>query len=157
MMRKDIIDTERKTPAENAQTFALTLCVGFTATMVICLIFATLFAGEEAKQGIGYCWSILAACAVAAALQFIFFTPVIIKRMAYPARLAIFGICLYAVLAAAAIAMRWFPIDMAGSWISFTVTYLVMLAGATAFFHFKAKHEERILNEKLDEYQKNAR
>ena len=53
--------------------------------------------------------------------------------------------------------MRWFPIDMAGPWISFTVIYLVMLAGATAFFHFKAKHEEHILNEKLNEYQRNAR
>ena len=156
MMRKDIIDTETKTPAENAQTFALTLCVGFTVTMIICLIFATVFAGDEAKQGIGYCWSILASCAVAAALQFIFFTPVFIKRMAYPTRLAIFGVCLYAVLAAVAVAMNWFPVDMVGAWVSFTITYLVMLAGATAFFHFKAKREEHLLNEKLDEYLRNA-
>lgn len=156
MLRKDMIDTERKTPADNARTFVLTLCVGFTVTMVICLIFATLFAGDEAKQGIGYCWSILAACAAATALQFVFFTPVIIKRMAYPIRLAIFGVCLYAVLAAVAVTMNWFPVDMIGAWVSFTMTYLVMLAGATAFFHFKAKHEERILNEKLDEYRRNA-
>ena len=155
MMRKDVIDTERKTPAQNMQTFALTLCIGFTVTMVICLIFGTLFAEDGARQGIGYCWSILAACAAAAALQFIFFTPVLIKRMAYPIRLAIFGICLYAVLAAAAVAMSWFPIDMVGAWVSFTVTYLVMLAGATTFFHFKAKREERTLNEKLSEYRRN--
>ena len=156
MMRRDIIDTERKTPAENAQTFALTLCVGFTVTTVISLVFATLFAGAEARRGIGYSWSILAVCAVAAALQFVFFTPTLIKRMAYPLRLALFGICLYAVLVAAALAMSWFPVEMPGAWLSFTMTYLVMLAGATAFYHFKAKREERILNERLDEYRRNV-
>ena len=99
MTRKDIIDTEARTPAENARTFLATLCVSFTATMVICMIFGTIFADEASKQGIMYCWSVLGACVCAAALQFVFFTPVVIKRMTYPLRLLLFGACLYVVLA----------------------------------------------------------
>ena len=154
MTRKDIIDTEARTPAENARTFLATLCVSFTATMVICMIFGTIFADEASKQGIMYCWSVLGACVCAAALQFVFFTPTVIKRMAYPLRLFLFGICLYAVLAALAVTMAWFPTDMAGAWASFTVSYLVALAAATAAFAAKHRREERALNEKLGEYRK---
>ena len=152
MLRRDIIDTEMKTPAENARTFLSTLCVGFTVVMVVCMVFGSIFADDGARQGINYCWSILAACAIAAALQFVFFTPALIRRMAYPTRLAIFGICLYAILAVAAVAMNWFPVGVAGAWVSFTVTYLVILAAMTAFFHFKMKRDCRALNEKLAEY-----
>ncbi len=152
MARKDIIDTEKKTPAENVKTFLSTLCIGFTTIMIICMVFGSIFADEGSRQGINYCWSILAVCAIAAALQFVFFTPTFIKRMAYPVRVAIFGICLYAILAVVAVAMSWFPVDMVGAWVSFTVTYLAILAAATIFFHFKAKREYRDLNERLAEY-----
>lgn len=156
MTRKDIIDTEVRTPAENARTFMQTLCVSFTVTMVVCMIFGTIFADEESRRGILYCWSVLGACALSAAMQFVFFTPVVIRRMTYPLRLFLFGICLYAVLAVMAVAMAWFPTAMAGAWVSFTVTYLIMLAAATAIFAAKRKREERVLNEKLCEYRKNA-
>ena len=155
MTRKDIIDTEARTPAENARTFLATLCVSFTATMVICMIFGTIFADEASKQGIMYCWSVLGACVCAAALQVVFFTPVVIKRMTYPLRLLLFGACLYVVLAVLAVTMAWFPIGMVGAWASFTVTYLVMLAAATAAFAAKHRREERTLNEKLNEYRRN--
>ena len=154
MTRKDIIDTEVRTPAENTRTFLITLCASFTVMMVVCMALGTVFAGEESKQGIMYCWSLLGACVCTAALQFVFFTPVIIKRMAYPLRLLLFGICLYAVLAILAVTMGWFPTDMVGAWASFTISYLVALAVATAAFAAKHRREERILNEKLNEYRR---
>ena len=154
MTRKDIIDTEVRTPTENARTFMQTLCVTFTAVMVVCMVFGTVFADEGSRQGIMYCWSVLGACACAAVLQFVFFTPVLIKRMAYPARLFLFGVCLYAVLAALAVTMSWFPVEMVGAWASFTAVYLAMLAAATAIFAVKHKREERILNQKLGEYRR---
>ena len=46
-------------------------------------------------------------------------------------------------------------IGMVGAWASFTVTYLVMLAAATAAFAAKHRREERTLNEKLNEYRRN--
>ena len=156
MTRKDIIDTEVRTPTQNAKTFLLTLCAIFTAVMVICMVFATIFANEESRQGILYSWSILGACVCAAALQFVFFTPIIIKRMTYALRLLLFGLCLYAVLVTLAITMSWFPVEMLGAWVSFTVTYLIMLAAATAIFAVKHKRQERILNEKLNEYRKGS-
>lgn len=155
MTRKDIIDTEVRTPAENARSFLTTLCVSFTIMMVVCMALGTIFAGEESKQGIMYCWSLLGACVCTAALQFVFFTPTVIKRMAYPLRLFLFGICLYAVLAVLAVVMRWFPADMAGAWVSFTISYLVALAVATAAYAAKHRREERTLNEKLNEYRRN--
>lgn len=154
MARKDIIDTEMRTPAENARAFMLTLCISFTAVMAALLIFGTIFADEGSRKLIVYCWSVLGACACSAVLQFVFFTPTVIKRMAYPLRLLLFGVCLYAVLAALAVTMSWFPTGMAGAWISFTAIYLVILVAITAMFAVKHRREERVLNERLGEYRK---
>ena len=67
------------------------------------------FADDATKQGIYYCWSILAVCVAAPALQLVFFTPAVIRRMAYPARLALFGVCLYAALCALGVSLVGFP------------------------------------------------
>ena len=157
MKRKGIIDTEVRTPAENARAFLHTLCISFTTIMVVSLAIVTIFATDEARQEIMWCWSLFGSCVCAAALQFVFFTPTVIKRMAYPLRLFLFGICLYAVLAALAVAMSWFPTGMAGAWVTFTVIYLVMLAAATAMFAVERRLEERKLNEGLSEYRKHNR
>ena len=65
--------------------------------------------------------------------------------------------CLYAVLAALAVTMRWFPADMVGAWAAFTVSYLAALAVATAAFATKQRREQRAFNEKLGEYRKTNR
>lgn len=155
MARKSIIDTEARTPSQNAITLLVTFCAAFTTAMIVCMIFGTIFADEESKRGIMYSWSVLGACACAAVLQFVFFTPTVIKKMAYPLRLLLFGVCLYVVLAALAVAMSWFPTGMVGAWVSFTVTYLITLAALTALFAIKHRHEERVLNERLSEYRRN--
>ena len=155
MTREDIIDTEVRTPAENARAFLATLCASFTVMMVVCMALGTVFADEESRRGIMYCWSLLGACVCTAALQFVFFTPTVIKRMVYPLRLFLFGVCLYVVLAVLAVTMGWFPADMAGAWASFTISYLVALAVATAAYAAKHRREERTLNEKLNEYRRN--
>ena len=97
----------------------------------------TCFADDAAKQGIYYCWSILAVCAAAPALQLVFFTPAVIKRMAYPARLALFGVCLYATLCALAVFLGWFPVSDPGAWVTLTVVYLAILAVLTLLFNAK--------------------
>lgn len=154
MIKREIIDTERRTPAENAKTFFMSICIGFTVIMVICLTMGSIFADESAKQGILYSWSILAVCVVSATLQFAFFTPVLIKRLSYPLRLLLFGMCLYVVLAATAVVMSWFPADQPLAWVSFTGAYLFIFAVLTALFSFKMRRESRELNEKLSEYRK---
>ena len=65
MINRDIIDTDKKTPVENLGYLVKSICIGFTVAMVAFLALGTCFADDAAKQGIYYCWSILAACVAA--------------------------------------------------------------------------------------------
>lgn len=154
MINRDVIDTDKKTPVENLGQLAKSICIGFTVAMIAFLALGTCFADDAAKQGIYYCWSILAACVAASALQLVFFTPAVIRRMAYPARLALFGACLYAVLCALAFIFAWVPASNPGAWVTFTVVYLAILAVLTLVFSAKLSRETRELNERLAEYRK---
>ena len=154
MINRDIIDTDKKTPAENLGQLARSICIGFTVAMTAFLALGTCFADDAAKQGIYYCWSILAACAAAPALQLVFFTPAVIRRMPYPARLALFGVCLYAALCALAVFLGWFPVSDPGAWVTFTVVYLAILAVLALVFNAKLSRETRELNDGLAEYRK---
>lgn len=154
MINRDVIDTEKKTPVENLGQLVKSICIGFTVALIAFLALGTCFADDAAKQGIYYCWSILAACVAASALQLVFFTPAVIRRMAYPARLALFGACLYAVLCALAFIFAWVPASSPGAWVTFTVVYLAILAVLTLVFNAKLGRETRELNDRLAEYRK---
>ena len=154
MINRDIIDTDKKAPVENLGYLVKSICIGFTVAMTAFLALGTCFADDAAKQGIFYCWSILAACVAASALQLVFFTPAVIRRMAYPARLALFGACLYAVLCALAFIFAWVPASSPGAWVTFTVVYLAILAVLTLVFNAKLSRETRELNDRLAEYRK---
>ena len=154
MINRDIIDTDKKTPVENLGYLVKSNCIGFTVAMTAFLALGTCFANDAAKQGIYYCWSILAACVAASALQLVFFTPAVIRRMAYPAHLALFGACLYAVLCALAFIFAWVPASSPGAWVTFTVVYLAILAVLTLVFNAKLSRETRELNDRLAEYRK---
>lgn len=154
MINRDVIDTDKKTPVENLGYLVKSICIGFTVAMIAFLALGTCFADDAAKQGIYYCWSILAACVAASALQLVFFTPAVIRRMAYPARLVLFGVCLFAVLCALAFIFAWFPASNPGTWVTFTVAYLAILAVLTLVFNAKLSRETRELNDRLAEYRK---
>ncbi len=83
-----------------------------------------------------------------------FFTPAVIRRMAYPARLALFGVCLYAALCALAFIFAWVPASNPGAWVTLTVVYLAILAVLTLAFNAKLSRETRELNDRLAEYRK---
>lgn len=128
------------------------ICIGFTVATIALLAWGACFADDATKQGIYYCWSILAVCVAAPALQLVFFTPAVIRRMAYPARLALFGVCLCATLCAFAVFLGWFPVsDPRG------VGYLLgclshHLGGAHPSAQCQAGRETRELDEGLAEY-----
>ncbi len=152
MIDRDIIDTDKKTPVENLGYLVKSICIGFTVAMIAFLALGTCFADDAAKQGINYCWSILAACVAVPALQLVFFTPAVIRRMAYPARLVLFDVCLYAALCALAFVFAWVPVNDPGAWATFTVVYLAILAVLTLVFNAKLSREARELNDRLAEY-----
>lgn len=154
MTSRNAIDTEYRTAGENVRSFAISLCVGFTAIMLVSMVMGSIFASEEAKQGINLCWSIFGVCVAAAALQLVFFTPTIIRRMPNALRSALFGLCLYAVLAVTAVAMGWFPSHNLMAWVSFTITYLLIFAVLSVIFSLSYKRQQRELDEKLAEYRR---
>ena len=54
MINRDIIDTDKKTPAENLGQLVKSTCIGFTVAMIAFLALGTCFADDTAKQGINY-------------------------------------------------------------------------------------------------------
>ena len=74
--------------------------------------------------------------------------------MAYPARLVLFGVCLYAALCALAFIFAWIPANSPGAWVTFTVVYLAILTVLTLVFNAKLSRETRKLNDRLAEYRK---
>ena len=154
MINRDIIDTDKKTPVENLGQLVKSTCIGFTVAMIAFLALGTCFADDTAKQGINYCWSILAACVTVPALQFVFFTPAVIRRMAYPARLVLFSVCLYAAPLCIGVCLCLGFRGQPRAWVTFTVVYLAILAVLTLAFNAKLSRETRELNDRLAEYRK---
>lgn len=131
---------------------ACTLCVSFTVVMVATMAAGSAFAPPESQAGIGLCWSIFGACAVMTLLQAAFFTDLVFKRAGYVARVGMFGGCMYVVLAAVAMAARWFPTDNLGAWALFTAIYLLALGVTAALFRAVERSRSRRFDELLKRY-----
>lgn len=111
---------------------ALSVCVFFTITMLVSTIMGYVFAGPS--YGLNITVSIFAATATLAVLQALWFTETVVKHLAYPLRIVGFGLSAFPPLAVCAWLSQWLPADIPGVWISFAVTYLIILAGATAAY-----------------------
>lgn len=151
-MNNKIIDTEKKSAGEVLKMLGINFSVAFTVFMLFSMVFGMIFADEEARTGIMYCWGIAGAMLAAVIMQLVFFTPLVIKRLGYAARVALFGACFYAVLTPLAALFGWFPTDIPGAWITWTVIYVVILAFMTVLFTLIYRRETKALNEKLERY-----
>ncbi len=148
-MTNKIIDPERASAGKVVKDLAMNFCIMFTLFTLFSCIFGLIFADEAAKPGIIMCLSIGVGMLICAVLQSVFFTPVLIKRMGYGPRLALFGVCLYALLAAFGAVFDWFPADNMGAWVGFTITYLVILALMTVLFTAINRRNIKALNDGL--------
>lgn len=151
-MSNKIIDTEKKGVGEYLKMLGINFSVAFTVFMLFTMIFGMIFAGEEARAGIMYCWGIAGVMLVAVIMQLVFFTPLVIRRLGYATRVALFGVAFYAVLTPLAALFGWFPADIPGAWITWTVTYIVILVFMTVLFTLIYRREAKTLNEKLERY-----
>ena len=151
-MSNKIIDTEKKGVGEYLKMLGINFSVAFTVFMLFTMIFGMIFAGEEARAGIMYCWGIAGAMLAAVIMQLVFFTPLVIRRLGYATRVALFGVAFYAVLTPLAALFGWFPADMPGAWITWTVIYVVILVLLTVLFTLVYRREAKELNEKLERY-----
>lgn len=152
-MRETRFVPENDTNAATAfARFAVTLSVSFTTIMVIAMAAGSILAPSESQAGIVYCWSIFGACAVAALLQAVFFTDLVLKRAGDAIRVGLFGACLYGALAIVAAVARWFPVDNPGAWVAFTVIYLAVLVALTTVFRLMERRQAREFDEMLEKY-----
>lgn len=151
-MNNKIIDTERKTPGEIMKMLCINFSIAFTLFMLFSMFIGMIYADEEARAGIMYCWTIAGAMLLAVVLQLVFFTPLLIRRLNYGARIALFGVCFYAVLTPLAIAFGWFPTELPGAWLIWNVTYVVILALSSLLFTGLYRRETKLLNKQLERY-----
>lgn len=151
-MNNKIIDTEKKDIGEYLKMLTTNFCFAFTIFMLFSMLFGMIFADAEAQTGIMYCWGIAGAMLGAVVMQLVFFTPLVIKRLGYATRVALFGACFYAVLTPLAALFGWFPTDIPGAWITWTVIYVIALALFTVLFTLVYRRETKTLNEKLERY-----
>lgn len=151
-MSNKIIDTEKKGVGEYLKMLGINFCIAFTIFMLFTMVFGMIYADAEAKEGIMYCWGIAGAMLVAVVMQLVFFTPLVIRRLGYATRVALFGVGFYAVLTPLGALFGWFPADMPGAWVTWTVIYIVILAFLTVLFTMIYRREAKALNEKLERY-----
>lgn len=156
-MATQIIDTEKKTAGKYARNFFVNTCVVFAVAMFFFLAAGTIFGSDGLAPGMAMGWGLLAASIASSALQLVFFTPAVIKRMAYPARAALFGLCFFPVLAGIAALFSWFPAEYPAAWVSFTVTYLVILGVLSLAFGRMYKRQIKELNDNLTAYKQQHR
>ena len=114
-----------------------------------------LFAGPS--YGLNLTASLYGAAFGMAALQAIWFTGALIKKLPYPARIAGFGACLLPVLALCAWLGQWLPAEDPGAWASFVVIYLFILAGMTAGYTVYYKKTAGGYDEALARYREQNR
>lgn len=151
-MTDKMIDAEAGSVRKALKGLALNFCIAFTLFTLLSCCFGLIFADEAARPGIIMCLTLGVALFMAAALQCLFFTPVLIKSMGYVARLVLFGISLYVLLALCGALFQWFPPDEAGAWASFTVIYLIIFALMTFLFTLMYRRSIKRLNEGLARY-----
>lgn len=108
----------------------------FTAATIVSAGFAFAL-GYIDLTVVGYFVSIALMC-LFPFLQLLWFTPAIIRRASYTARVAGFGLTYLPILVAAALIGRWFEPTW-GSWVIFIGIYLAILLCMTLGFHLYYK------------------
>lgn len=123
-------------------------CLMFTGTMALYLVIC-LALGERAAP-VSTLWSLLLVSALGTLLQCLCFTELVIRRMRYTGRLALFFLLFLPALSAVAWAFRWFPGE-AGSWLVFLgiflAVFLVMTLGFELRFWADGKRYDGILGQ----------
>ena len=99
--------------------------------------------------------SLLLVSVVAGSLQLIAFSSLVIKKLGYGWRLAVFALPFFAILTGTAVAFRWFPAQSAGAWVSFVLIFLVIFAAITAGFEMYYRLSGKRYDSRLDWYRRN--
>ena len=125
----------------------------YTAAMCFYLFFQWVFKQETAPLSILF--SLLLVCIAAGTMQVVAFSDLLIKKLAYSWRAALFFVVFGAILTAFAVGFRWFPTDQTGAWVSFGVIFVLIFAAIAAGIEIYYRASGRKWNDKLDWYRRN--
>lgn len=108
-----------------AKRIIVSACIMFTIFMAVGSIGVIAFTGPQ--YGLVMTLTLLLAAFLFAALRGVWFTDKLIATLAYPLRIAGFGLTAFVALALCAWLGNWFPLDNPWAWASFAIIYLVVL------------------------------
>lgn len=129
----------------------IALC--YTGAMCYYLFFLFLYKQQTADLAILF--SLLLVSIVAGSMQLIAFSSLVIKKLGYGWRMAVFALPFFAVLAGAAVWFRWFPTDRADAWVTFVLIFLVIFLFITVGFEIYYRITGRRYDDRLEWYRKN--
>lgn len=125
------------------------VCLLFTATMVIYLYFCLIFDNREVP--ITILWGLLLMSAAGTLIQAVSFSNWVIKKMRYTWRSLLFVLLFLPTLSFAAWKMEWFPTDEAGAWAMFIgiffLIFLVMTVGFDIYFRITGRKYDGLIGQ----------
>ena len=124
------------------------LCVSYTCAVLL----YTLLDAQHATMRRAWLYEILAICAAATVLQYVFFSGKAVKRLSYLARMAWFAAAMLAVVCGAAVVFRWFPREQLGSWLWLVGIFLVGFAAIALVFEGWFRLKRRVYDDALGRY-----
>lgn len=126
---------------------------------VFCVLFgtsahdlSTIFSLGRAGIGVATSFQFLLAVSIIVGLRSIFFTDILIKKMAIAARIIAMFASAFAVMIAFIFLFDWFPADAPLAWIMFVVCFVISCAASTLISVLAEKQENRRLEDALKRY-----
>lgn len=123
----------------------------FSGQIMIWAVIGTFFSKGDMLP-LSFVWQALAVAVFAALWHFVTFTNIVIKRMRYSLRLALFSVAQLLMLAGFAYVFAWFPAGSFGAWLSFLLVYLVILGVTTAAYEIYNRITGKKYTARLERY-----
>lgn len=121
---------------KNVMQWKTSVCLLYTAAMVIYLFFCTVFQNHQVS--LFMLWSLLAMSIVSTLIQGICFSNWVFKKMRYTRRSLLFVALFLPLLSLVAWKAGWFPAENLGAWVIFLgiffLTFIVMTIGFDIYF-----------------------
>ena len=126
--------------------------LNYTAAMCFYVFFLWVFKQEGAS--LPMLFSLLVVGLAAGVMQVVAFSDLLIKKLAYSWRMALFFVVFGAILTAFAVGFHWFPADQAGAWVIFGVTFVLIFAAIAAGIEIYYRASGRKWDDRLDWYRR---
>lgn len=140
-----------KKMVKNLPQLLTNLCVSFTIAVLVYTAFD--LPKETMRRATVY--ELLLICVVATALQYVFFSGNVVRRLSYLWRMVVFALLLLLTVAACALVFQWFPVDQAANWLVFLGCFVGGYLVIALVFEAGFRLRRRVYDDALGRYKKN--